>query len=253
MKRSSAVFCLVFFGLLTMATFRAGATTLLPKDFQDLAREADVVFVGTVTDVYSDWDGEPYHSKIHTYVTFTDLEIIAGEYEEASIEVRFLGGEVDDIRVEYSGVPKFLLGNRHLIFLSGNFKALCPIVGWGQGLFKVVTDLNTGQEILYSRSGKLVEGVTSNKIIMNSEAPRVLGSPGISKGSYRPSAQRLLVDVGNLKKIPLKNFAESIRKMRSELKEKGIRTGYIKPVSRSDSPAIPADAAYFSNSTSQDH
>ena len=153
MKKPTAVFCLLFFGLLCVAAGRAGGAILIPKDFQDLAREADVVFAGTVTDIYSEWDGEAYHSKIHTYVTFTDLKIIAGDYTDRSIEVRLLGGEIDDIGVEYSGVPKFRLGDKNIIFLSGNFKALCPIVGWSQGIYRVVTDLDTGEEILFSHDG----------------------------------------------------------------------------------------------------
>ncbi|MCK5683359.1 hypothetical protein KAJ27_04540 [bacterium] len=215
------------------------ATVLLEKDFQDLAIEADIVFIGTVSDIYSEWKGEQYKSKIHTYVTFSELEIISGNYKENTIVVRLAGGEIDDVRVQYSGVPEFRLGNRNLLFLSGNYKALCPISGWSQGIFHLVYDYDTGEESLLSYEGKLVQEIRNNEIILNKHISPVTGSPGIPDATVPMKSQKVLYKTGKQKKITLGSFVDAIRKQRSEHKRKGGRLGYKPPISKKNQPDTP--------------
>jgi hypothetical protein len=232
MKKSMIVFCLVFLGMVTMATNRTSATVLLEKDFQDLAKEADLIFAGTVTDVNSEWDGEAYHSEIYTYVTFSDLEIIAGEYKDVHIDVRFSGGVVNGAGITYTGVPTFNLGERNLIFLTGNFVKLCPIVGWGQGLLKIIEDQETGEEVLFSRDGRLVTEIKNNKFVLNGNVAKITGSPGIpdakyinqgnSKQSLKHNSMKITAD----KKLSLKDIAKATRVKRAKLKEEGAKLGY---------------------------
>jgi len=237
MKRSSTIFCLVFFGLLIMAAGRAGATTLLPKDFQDLVREADIVFVGTVTDMYSEWLDER-QNVIYTYVTFNDLEIIAGDYQESSIEVRHIGGEVDGFWFEAVGAPCFKLGQRSLVFLTGNDIEMCPIVGWWQGRFKVIIDEDTGDEVLFSNDGRLVQEIRDNKIIMNPEAPG-LKAPGFTGIVLRTTQGTAKIKAS--RRLTVKSLAEKTRSLRFGLKKRGIKLGFQMPRPRKNK--IPVDAS----------
>ena len=69
-------------------------------------------------------------------MTFTDLTWLRGG-PQAQIELRFGGGELDGLREEVAGVPQFTVGERRVIFAhAGHF--VSPIVGFNQGLFRVV-------------------------------------------------------------------------------------------------------------------
>ena len=113
-KKQITLFCLVFISLLTLTFGRAGATTIVPRNFDDLTREADLVFVGTVEEMYSEWDGEMYRSEIYTYVTFSDLEIISGDHNAGTIQIRISGGDIHGHVIDYPGVPRFHGGERNL-------------------------------------------------------------------------------------------------------------------------------------------
>ena len=130
-----------------ICTGQSSATTLIAKNFEDLTREADLIFAGTVTDIHSDWANDE-ESDIYTYVTFADLEIISGEHTESFIIIRLSGGTHDGRTVIFLGMPEFELGDRDLIFLSGNFVEMCPIVGWGQGYFQVKYDEKLGEYLI---------------------------------------------------------------------------------------------------------
>lgn len=101
-------------------------TVVLPVDLKDLTVNAELIFVGTVSDIRSQKEA----NKIYTYVTFSDLQLIKGIYLEEIITVRFDGGTVRGETFRIPGMPKFVVGERDLLFLAANFRSVCPIVGW---------------------------------------------------------------------------------------------------------------------------
>lgn len=113
----------------------AHATTVIAKDFRQLCREADLVFVGTVVDVRSEWSDERKQA-IETRVVFSDLLALLG-VDGGEVELRFGGGEMEGIREEIAGVPRFAVGERMVIFARSE-RSVSPIVGFHQGCFTVV-------------------------------------------------------------------------------------------------------------------
>ncbi|MDX2167010.1 MAG: hypothetical protein SF182_08105 [Deltaproteobacteria bacterium] len=113
----------------------AGATVVIEKDFAALCREADLIFVGTVTDVTSEWS-DAQHRAIRTRVTFGDLTWVRGG-SAATVTLRFAGGELDGLREEIAGVPRFAVGERRVLFARDG-AYLSPLVGFSQGQFQVV-------------------------------------------------------------------------------------------------------------------
>jgi hypothetical protein len=108
---------------------------VVPKDFAALCSEADLIFVGTVTDVSSRWS-DPAIQSIETLVTFGDLTWVRGT-PKSTVTLRFGGGTVDGLREEFAGVPHFAVGERRVIFAhEGTF--VSPIVGFDQGALPVV-------------------------------------------------------------------------------------------------------------------
>ena len=138
----------------------AGATTIIAKDFGQLCREADLVFVGTVVEVASEWS-DPGKQAIETRVVFSDLLPLVG-VEGSRVELRFGGGTMDGIREEIAGVPRFAVGERRVIFARKEH-AVSPIVGFDQGAFTVV-DSASGPVVLGSggRPVAAIAGPTVN-------------------------------------------------------------------------------------------
>src|SRR5262249_43396565 len=113
-------------------------------DFAALCDEADLIFVGTVTDVESRW-ADASRQAIETLVTFGDLTWLYGT-PQPSVTLRFAGGELDGLREEIAGLPHFVLGERRVIFArQGRF--VSPVVGFDQGALRV-GDTGTGPTVL---------------------------------------------------------------------------------------------------------
>jgi hypothetical protein len=113
----------------------AFATTVVARSFAELCVEADTIFVGTVDDVRSQ-RVEGSGGSIETLVRFSRLEVLAG-VPRAEITLRFSGGEVDGVREEVIGVPRFARGERVVLFVRDR-PAVSPVVGFHQGDFRVL-------------------------------------------------------------------------------------------------------------------
>jgi hypothetical protein len=133
---------------------RVSATVVLAKDFAALCNEADLIFVGTVTEVASRWS-DPSTQSIETLVTFGDLTWLRGT-PQSTVTLRFGGGEMDGLREEFAGVPHFSLGERRVIFAhDGTF--VSPIVGFDQGALRVVDGVG-GAAVLGAPSARDARG-----------------------------------------------------------------------------------------------
>ena len=131
-----AQICLAIFAV--FAT-RADATSIVKMTFEELCGRADVVFVGTV--VGSEGRRDDQSGMIHTYTTFRDVAVAAGEDGVTigdGFVLRTLGGVVGDESLIVHGMPRFDVGRRYVVFLKAGGQRVCPVVGWGQGCFHVI-------------------------------------------------------------------------------------------------------------------
>ena len=113
----SIVCSLLFFPLLPMRM--AQATTAVERTFPDLVHRAEVVAVGTVTNVREQWDAA--RRAPFTYVTFSHLTMLKGTAQEETLTLEFLGGhEPDGTLLVVHGVPHFSIGEKTVIFCTGN-------------------------------------------------------------------------------------------------------------------------------------
>lgn len=169
----------------------AAATTVIPKDFRALCAEADLVFVGTVSAVRSQW-AEPDRHAIETLVTFSVLTWMRGG-DTPAVTLRFGGGQVGDIRAEVVGMPHFAAGD-HLVILARQEHSMSPIVGFSQGYFRVVEGpagpvvLNAGgQPVIQAGDGALVFGAVEAGPAVALPLPAFLDALR-RELAYRPSA-----------------------------------------------------------------
>jgi hypothetical protein len=151
----------------------AKATVVVPKDFVALCREADLIFVGTVTDTRSRWVDEA-DGDIETLVTFSDLDPLLG-VEQGTVTLRFSGGEMDGRREEIAGIPRFHVGERAVIFARRG-RWLNPIVGFRQGCFRVVE----------GEAGPVVLDADGHPLVDVQQGAVRLGAPEAGTGAAMP-------------------------------------------------------------------
>ncbi len=123
-------------GLLLLLAGSVHATTWRELDPGEMARKADLVFVGTVASVAPiDKGGTPW-----TRVTFTVETALHGldQLEDpASVSLDFLGGRIaGGEALTVSGMPGFERGER-LLVMAYDKPYASPVVGFRQGLWRV--------------------------------------------------------------------------------------------------------------------
>jgi hypothetical protein len=123
----------------------AVASTVQRKSLSDLVKSAELVFEGEVVSsvVVPGAAGRPPH----TCVTFKVTDVIAGQSPGNSLQLCFLGGEVDGKQTVVSDMTYPTVGE-HGIYLaeSTHTPMVNPIAGWDQGHFLVEKDPVSGTD-----------------------------------------------------------------------------------------------------------
>ena len=127
------------------------ATTVIQKSFTEVVQEAEVIAVGTVTTIAAEWDAA--HNRPFTLVTFSTLDVLKGTHTEPELTLRVLGGPHPDGSIlQIAGVPQFSLGERLVVFVTGNDHYAVPLVGLWQGVYRVIFDTERGVDTIYSHA-----------------------------------------------------------------------------------------------------
>ncbi len=158
-RRALHVLVLLVLGMLTFPSASARAHSFVHKTFDQLVQEADKVFVGVVTGTQP---SRLPNGAIVTDVTFSSLQVLKGNAGEGEVVLRVLGGTVDGETMELVGFPKFVPGTKYLVFLKDNGRVIFPVVGVDQGLFQILRDPATGEELVFDAHGN---AITSESVI----------------------------------------------------------------------------------------
>jgi len=145
MRKSPVKIFLLAVGIVFCSALpRAHATSAIEMTFADLVAHAEVIAVGTVTDIREQWDAA---QKVPlTLVTFSDLTVLKGNPGN-SMTLEFVGGTMPNgLVMVVSGVPRFAVGEKTVVFSTGNHQDFCPLTGVWQGLLRVTADPQLGTE-----------------------------------------------------------------------------------------------------------
>ncbi|MEM7481258.1 MAG: hypothetical protein AAF481_08800 [Acidobacteriota bacterium] len=145
------------------------ATSLVRQDLGEQIDLAELIFEGSVVNIetaLTKKTGYPF-----TLVTFQVERTFKGELPaNGELTLRFTGGETDEIFAYTPSVPRFEVGGRHVLFVAGNTKALCPLVGWSQGKLDFRQHPETGAPILTDHSGWPVTGIENDQWVLAEQA-----------------------------------------------------------------------------------
>jgi hypothetical protein len=135
------------------------ATTVIPPTFDQLVKQAEFIFQGTVTNSQSVWEGEGAQRHIESYVTFNVEDNVKGN-AGTSYTIKMLGGTVGDETMEVTDTPKFKVGDRDILFVEHNNEQFVPLVGINYGRFRVQRDEQTGRDIVVNAEGTPVRDLS---------------------------------------------------------------------------------------------
>ena len=149
--------------LLTMVCTLAAAgvarsTTVIPPSFDALVAEANTIFVGEVMNVRADWESTPTGRAIITLVTFRVENVWKGNLG-AVTQLEFLGGEIGEIGMKVEGMPVFRLGQRDVLFVGNQVRAISPLVGVMHGRMRVERDTVSGIDRVRTFDGRALGSI----------------------------------------------------------------------------------------------
>lgn len=139
----------------------ATATTMRLLDLENLSGQAELIVTGTAVsrEVVASRDGRyPF-----TFVTFKVDEVLKGQARDRQLVLRFDGGDLGAERLVVHGIPELVSGERYLLFLQGNGRLACPIVGWWQGHFRFAPEPRSQRTVLVDHRGQSVSGIAGER------------------------------------------------------------------------------------------
>ena len=180
MKAMSTVVLAV---LLLGAAPAAHAMVVVQRDFPDLVARAEQIVAGTVTDIKQEADasGAPM-----TLVTFSDLTVLKGDVG-ATLTLRLYGGESGGVVVHVPDMPTFTVGDRAVLFVAGNGRDVCPLVGVWQGRFNVRFDPERQTDVVETNDRTPVVAVAGRQIVRGQAAKESTGSAAMPLGDFLDS------------------------------------------------------------------
>ena len=130
------------------------ATSVIPPSFPELVAEADAIYRGRVTSIQSRRVEQPngQDSVIKTFVTFAVERVLKGP-GQTQVTLEFLGGTVGDESMTVTGMPKFNVGAREIVFVQKNGVQFCPLVALMHGRYRVLRDEATAREHIARDNG----------------------------------------------------------------------------------------------------
>jgi hypothetical protein len=155
------------------------ATVIQQKTLEDMLIEADLVAIAQVTEVQAFATTNQQYA--YTYVTLGGLDVLQGAYDQPTLTLRTDGGPLGSNQwLRIAGMPRFQQGEKVVVFVKGNAERICPLVGWEQGVLRVVKDPRTGREVLKTSHGRGIHGVKDGDLVTEPDDPAA--SSGITGG-----------------------------------------------------------------------
>ena len=175
LRTSSALLAVLVFGAAS-----ASAMVVVKRDFPDLVARSEQIVIGTVTDIHEEQDvsGAPF-----TLVTFSDLSVLKGDVG-STLTLRFYGGHAGDVVVGIPDMPTFTLGERDVLFVTGNNRDVCPLVGVWQGRFYVRFDPAANVDVVEDSAHRPLIGLAGREL-MRAPAAAASGTTPMTLDDFR--------------------------------------------------------------------
>ncbi len=127
--------------------------------------------------------------QIHTIITLDITDTIKGSWDQATIDISFLGGSKNGLTLSVGGqhLPEF--GQEGVFFIENPLQnQVNPLYGWEQGLFVVEADPNSSEKVIKTAAK---EQVTAIEFLPADNAQTQEISNGVAAGVTLQSTSEL--------------------------------------------------------------
>jgi len=131
--------------VLLLAAAVADASQVIHLDTRGLTRESSDIVIGRVGEQHAHWNTA--HTMIVTDVTILVDQSLKGG-SATSLTLSQVGGEVDGMRYNVEGSPRFSPGEEVLVFAWRDAMGRPQVDGLGQGKFEILRDRATGARLV---------------------------------------------------------------------------------------------------------
>ena len=163
------------------------ATTVLPMTLSQVVAGAEVIAIGVVSAVEATWDAE--REMPFTQVTVSDIDAVKGQVGNGQLTLRFLGGPAPNgLTLRVSGMPQFALAQEVVVFSTRDDGRPCPLVGWWQGLYRIVYDAERDTRTIVNHAGRpvaAIEGDVGQRVVRLSGAPGAPAADALTLEEFR--------------------------------------------------------------------
>jgi hypothetical protein len=140
------------------------ATTLVPADFAQMARDSELIVRGTVINVQPQIAGPG--QTIESLITLSVAVTMKGTVG-AQTAFRVPGGRIGRYRRVMVGAPQFQAGDEVIVFLKGRAPAIAMPYGLSQGVYRVARRAGTAvvTPAVTAAAGRVVRGDPSRRAL----------------------------------------------------------------------------------------
>ena len=128
--------------VMAAASARPGATTIVPADLGELTHDAVAIIRGRVVAVDGRWTDD--RRTIETLITLQADAYLKGSLG-GTVQFRVPGGLLGRFRSIVVGAPRFAVDDHVVVFLGAQGPMIPYLVGFSQGVFRVVRDPSSGE------------------------------------------------------------------------------------------------------------
>ena len=134
---------------------RSGEGTALPfLELEHLTDISDLIVQAKVVAVESGWNSS--RSGLRTRVTLEVEKVLHGPPDREKLSIDLPGGYLpeENLRQVIPGIPRFAIGEEAVVFLRNDPDLICPVVGWIQGKFSILTEPGSNRKLVSDTLGK---------------------------------------------------------------------------------------------------
>lgn len=143
--------CIIFFTVAVLFPAAIQAATFVVPDDRSLVRQSEAILIAASVYTYSQQSDD---GGIETITNMTVEEVIKGTVGSDAIDVREPGGVLDDRALIIPGVPRFVDGERYLLFLT-RADGVWRVRDLALGKFSFRTD-RVGRKVLVRDEGEIM-------------------------------------------------------------------------------------------------
>ncbi|MBP7569161.1 MAG: hypothetical protein KBA95_03765 [Acidobacteria bacterium] len=193
-----------FIGVAVLAPVAAGGTVVWQGSLEALVRAAERIVVTEVIEVRAERARGDKGDVPATLVTLRVLETLKGRAAlQAVLEVP--GGRLDNASLDVSGMPRFEVGDRDVLFLHETPGMLSPIVGIFAGRFRVQPAGGSSGFVVRSHDGgPLPAGLLPS---VPGFPARTTVFPDIELSAFTRAVRRVAAGAGGAPRVPAEDDA----------------------------------------------